>query len=171
MNLCSHYLSSVFLLLALPFAIEPFSVRNTSLDYLRGTLGYSYRCRNKETLNVAQNLSIYTFQLQVQPFGVTGKQFAAGNIYNQAYSLVDVKWNLLLLPHMSLSLSWGMPAGWRRHVDPHRSWSSSSRSCHHCAPGLPHRQKEEPRWLPNHLRQLVALTSTGGQSAMSHPQN
>lgn len=65
-------------------AIDPFSVRNSSLDYLRCTLGYSYRCRNEETLSVVQNFSINTFQLQVQPFGVTGNQFGAGSTYNQA---------------------------------------------------------------------------------------
>lgn len=64
--------------------LDPFSVYNASLDYLRGTLGYSYKCRNEETLNVTQNLSINTFLLQVQPFGVSGKQFAAGNARSEA---------------------------------------------------------------------------------------
>lgn len=52
------------------------------------------------------------------------------------------------------SPSWGMPTGRGRHVDPHHRWSSFSRSGPDCALGLSHRQKEEPRWLPNHLRWL-----------------
>lgn len=81
-SMFSHYLLSLFSLLARPSALDPFIVRNTTLDYLRATLGYSYRCRNEETLNVAQNFSINTFQVQVQPFGVTGNQFGAGSTYN-----------------------------------------------------------------------------------------
>ncbi|XP_028991640.1 lysosome-associated membrane glycoprotein 1b [Betta splendens] len=71
-----YHLGEVFLTAVLTDVKDPFSVRNASLDYLRGTLGYSYRCRNEETLSVAQNLSINTFLLQVQPFGVNGKQFS-----------------------------------------------------------------------------------------------
>uniref|UniRef100_A0A8C9YBV8 Lysosome-associated membrane glycoprotein 1 n=1 Tax=Sander lucioperca TaxID=283035 RepID=A0A8C9YBV8_SANLU len=47
------------------------------LDYLHGTLGYSYLCREEQTLNVDQNLSINIFQVQVQPFGLTKDQFGA----------------------------------------------------------------------------------------------
>lgn len=53
--------------------------QNRSLDYLRGTLGFSYMCREMQTLGVAPDFSINTFQVQVQPFGVTGSQYAAGN--------------------------------------------------------------------------------------------
>lgn len=59
-------------------ALEPILVHNSSLDYLRGTVGYSYFCRDEQTLNVVQNWSINTFQLQVQPFAVKGDQFGAG---------------------------------------------------------------------------------------------
>ncbi|XP_026232219.1 lysosome-associated membrane glycoprotein 1b [Anabas testudineus] len=72
-----YHLSEVSLSATWPDMKDPFSVRNTSLDYLRSTLGYSYRCRNEQTLFVAQNFSINTFEVQVQPFGVTGKQFGA----------------------------------------------------------------------------------------------
>ncbi|XP_042275908.1 lysosome-associated membrane glycoprotein 1a [Thunnus thynnus] len=54
----------------------PFSVGNTSLDYLRSTLGRSYMCNAEQTLVVAQTFSLNTFRLQVQPFGVTTNQFA-----------------------------------------------------------------------------------------------
>lgn len=56
----------------------PFSAGNSSLDYLRGTLGRSYMCREEQTLDVAPDFSLNTFQLQVQPFGITGDNFGAG---------------------------------------------------------------------------------------------
>lgn len=61
-----------------PSAPEPFVAQNLSLDYLQGTLGFSYMCRNKQALGVTPKFTINTFQVQVQPFGVTGKQFGAG---------------------------------------------------------------------------------------------
>lgn len=57
---------------------DPFVAQNRSLDYLRGTLGFSYMCREMQTLGVAPDFAINTFQVQVQPFGVTGNQYAAG---------------------------------------------------------------------------------------------
>ncbi|XP_028999594.1 lysosome-associated membrane glycoprotein 1a [Betta splendens] len=54
----------------------PFSASNTSLDYLRSTLGRSYMCNAEQTLDVLSNFSLNTFRLQVQPFGVTSNQFA-----------------------------------------------------------------------------------------------
>lgn len=59
-------------------ALELFVAQNQSLDYLRGTLGFSYMCREMQTLGVAPDFAINTFQVQVQPFGVNGTQFAAG---------------------------------------------------------------------------------------------
>ncbi|KAM7380359.1 hypothetical protein PAMP_003661 [Pampus punctatissimus] len=72
-----YRLSGVSLSAILPNVKEPFSAHNSSLDYLQGTLGYSYMCREEQTLDVAQNLSINTFQVQVQPFGLAGDQFGA----------------------------------------------------------------------------------------------
>ncbi|KAK6325743.1 hypothetical protein J4Q44_G00050850 [Coregonus suidteri] len=54
----------------------PFNTSNSSLDYLRGSLGRSYMCSSEQTLAVDQNFSLNTFQLQVQPFGLTRGQFA-----------------------------------------------------------------------------------------------
>ncbi|XP_014901003.1 lysosome-associated membrane glycoprotein 1b [Poecilia latipinna] len=54
-----------------------FSAKNSSLDFLQGSLGYSYMCRMEQTLTVTQNLSINTFQVQLQPFGVSGNAFGA----------------------------------------------------------------------------------------------
>ncbi|TNN67270.1 Lysosome-associated membrane glycoprotein 1 [Liparis tanakae] len=54
----------------------PFSAGNTSLDYLRSTLGRSYMCNAEQTLVVVTTFSLNTFRLQVQPFEVTTNQFA-----------------------------------------------------------------------------------------------
>ncbi|CAJ1079624.1 lysosome-associated membrane glycoprotein 1b [Xyrichtys novacula] len=72
-----YYLSEVSLSATWPDMKAPFSTRNNSLDYLQGTLGHSYMCREEQTLDVTQELSINTFQLQVQPFGLKGGQFGA----------------------------------------------------------------------------------------------
>ncbi|XP_016895233.1 lysosome-associated membrane glycoprotein 1-like isoform X2 [Cynoglossus semilaevis] len=72
-----YYLSEVALSAAWPDMKDPVSVRNTSLDYLRGSLGYSYMCRDKQTLFVSKDFSMNIFQVQVQPFGLTGNQFGA----------------------------------------------------------------------------------------------
>ncbi|KAM3862326.1 lysosome-associated membrane glycoprotein 1b [Diretmus argenteus] len=72
-----YYLSGVSLSAVWPDMREPFTAHNSSLDYLQGTLGRSYMCREEQTLDVAQSFSINTFQLQVQPFGLTGDQFGA----------------------------------------------------------------------------------------------
>lgn len=72
-----YHLSEVSLTAALPDMKGPFVAQNQSLGYLQGTLGFSYMCRAMQTLGVAPDFAINTFQVQVQPFGVTGKQFAA----------------------------------------------------------------------------------------------
>lgn len=72
-----YHLSEVSLSAAWTDMKEPFFAQNRSLDYLRGTLGYSYMCREEQTLIVAPNLSINTFQVQLQPFGLTGDQYGA----------------------------------------------------------------------------------------------
>nr|XP_020504435.1 lysosome-associated membrane glycoprotein 1-like [Labrus bergylta] len=72
-----YHLSEVSLVAVRPDTKEPFSTSNSSLDYLQGTLGYSYMCHQEQTLDVTQVLSINTFQLQVQPFGLEGDHFGA----------------------------------------------------------------------------------------------
>lgn len=59
---------------------EPLAVSNTSLGYLQGTLGYSYMCRQELILTVGQNFSLNMFDLQVQPFGVSGNEFGTGSL-------------------------------------------------------------------------------------------
>ncbi|XP_041723782.1 lysosome-associated membrane glycoprotein 1 [Coregonus clupeaformis] len=72
-----YHLSGVILSAVWLDMSEPFSASNSSLDYLRGTLGHSYVCHEEQTLAVAVNFSLNTFQLQVQPFGLTRDQFGA----------------------------------------------------------------------------------------------
>ncbi|XP_075962989.1 lysosome-associated membrane glycoprotein 1b isoform X1 [Anarhichas minor] len=72
-----YHLSEVSLSADWPDMKEPLSANNRSLDYLRGTFGFSYMCHEEQTLSVAPDFSINTFQLQVQPFGLTGDQFGA----------------------------------------------------------------------------------------------
>ncbi|XP_066542248.1 lysosome-associated membrane glycoprotein 1b [Hoplias malabaricus] len=72
-----YYLSGLELFVNSSDMTQPLMASNTSLEYLRGTLGYSYMCRVEQTLNVMQIFSLNTFQLQVQPFGVSGNEFGA----------------------------------------------------------------------------------------------
>ncbi|KAM4630976.1 lysosome-associated membrane glycoprotein 1a [Polymixia lowei] len=71
-----YHLSGLTLVAAWPDMTANLSASNTSLDYLRSTLGHSYMCNAEETLVVEPAFSLNTFRLQVQPFGVTTKQFA-----------------------------------------------------------------------------------------------
>ncbi|KAM9860827.1 lysosome-associated membrane glycoprotein 1a [Aulostomus maculatus] len=71
-----YHLSGINLLANWPDMTAPFSASNTSLDYLRSTLGRSYMCNAEQTLLVVPTFSLNTFRLQVQPFGVTTNQFA-----------------------------------------------------------------------------------------------
>lgn len=59
---------------------EKLFVSNTSLNYWVGTPGQSYMCRKEQTLNVTQDFSLNTFELQVQPFGVNG-DFGSGTFF------------------------------------------------------------------------------------------
>uniref|UniRef100_A0A3B3BWV0 Lysosome-associated membrane glycoprotein 1 n=1 Tax=Oryzias melastigma TaxID=30732 RepID=A0A3B3BWV0_ORYME len=72
-----YHLSEVSLNVTWPAIKSPFLVKNSSLDYLRGSLGHSYMCRQEQTLTVTTEVSINTFQVQVQPFGLKGEQFGA----------------------------------------------------------------------------------------------
>ncbi|XP_034042228.1 lysosome-associated membrane glycoprotein 1b [Thalassophryne amazonica] len=72
-----YRLSGVSLSALWPNMTKHFTEHNNSLDYLRGTLGHSYMCRTAQTLRVTPDFSVSTFELQVQPFGVTGDQFGS----------------------------------------------------------------------------------------------
>lgn len=75
-----YHLSEVSLSADWPDMKEPLSANNSGLDELRGTFGFSYMCHEKQTLRLAPDWSVNTFQLQVQPFGLTGDQFGAAEV-------------------------------------------------------------------------------------------
>ncbi|CAL1582074.1 unnamed protein product [Knipowitschia caucasica] len=72
-----YNLEGLSILATLPDMMEPVSFENDSLDYLRGRLGFSYRCRSEQTLVVTQDFSLNTYLLHVQPFGLTGDVFGS----------------------------------------------------------------------------------------------
>ncbi|XP_064820016.1 lysosome-associated membrane glycoprotein 1-like [Oncorhynchus masou masou] len=71
-----YHLTGLSVVAAWSDMTAPFNTSNSSLDYLRGSLGRSYMCSSEQTLAVDQNFSLNTFHLQVQPFGITRGQFA-----------------------------------------------------------------------------------------------
>nr|XP_057938461.1 lysosome-associated membrane glycoprotein 1b [Doryrhamphus excisus] len=71
-----YQVSEIALSAAWPDMKESFSAVNNSLDYLGGSLGYSYMCSEEQTLSVVPALSINIFQVQVQPFNLTHNRFA-----------------------------------------------------------------------------------------------
>ncbi|XP_069029689.1 lysosome-associated membrane glycoprotein 1a [Embiotoca jacksoni] len=71
-----YHLSGISLLADWSDMSGALSASNTSLDYLRSTLGHSYMCNAEQTLLVVPAFSLNTFRLQVQPFGVTTDQFS-----------------------------------------------------------------------------------------------
>ncbi|XP_077375680.1 lysosome-associated membrane glycoprotein 1a [Festucalex cinctus] len=71
-----YHLSGINMLANWSDMTAPFSAGNTSLDYLRTTLGRSYMCNAEQTLAVVPSFSLNTFRVQVQSFGVTTNQFA-----------------------------------------------------------------------------------------------
>lgn len=71
-------MSTANLLVPLYLPPAPMSASNSTLTYLPGTLGMSYMCSAEQVLEVTTALSLNTFKLQVQPFGLSGDQFATG---------------------------------------------------------------------------------------------
>uniref|UniRef100_A0A3B4B051 Lysosome-associated membrane glycoprotein 1 n=1 Tax=Periophthalmus magnuspinnatus TaxID=409849 RepID=A0A3B4B051_9GOBI len=72
-----YHLSGVSLVVNWPNVPANTSAVNSSLNYLRSSLGHSYMCNSEQTLVVLPTFSINTFKLQVQPFGVTTTQFSS----------------------------------------------------------------------------------------------
>lgn len=72
-----YHLNSVSISAVWPDIKESFSAHNDSLDYLRGSLGFSYMCRSEQVLEVSRDFSLNTYSLHVQPFGLTGDKFGS----------------------------------------------------------------------------------------------
>ncbi|XP_067116103.1 lysosome-associated membrane glycoprotein 1a [Osmerus mordax] len=71
-----YHLSGLSLSAAWPDMATPVSASNSTLTDLPGTLGMSYMCSAEQVLEVTPAFSLNTFKLQVQPFGLSGDQFA-----------------------------------------------------------------------------------------------
>ncbi|XP_017557334.1 lysosome-associated membrane glycoprotein 1a [Pygocentrus nattereri] len=70
-----YHLSAVNVSAAWSDMMAPFTVSNSSLNYLQGTQGRSYMCTAEQTLPVTNTFSLNTFKLQVQPFKMSGNKF------------------------------------------------------------------------------------------------
>ncbi|XP_010894633.1 lysosome-associated membrane glycoprotein 2 isoform X2 [Esox lucius] len=72
--------SNKFRLHGLNITITPatgvvFTASNTNLSLWEATVGSSYMCNKEQTYNVTDTLTLYTFELHIQPFGVKNEQF------------------------------------------------------------------------------------------------
>ncbi|XP_041640942.1 lysosome-associated membrane glycoprotein 1a [Cheilinus undulatus] len=87
-----YHLSAITLLANWSDMTAPFWASNTSLDYLRSTLGRSYMCNTEQTLTVVPTFSLNTFRVQVQPFEVTTNQFATAEecLMDQTQMLIPI---------------------------------------------------------------------------------
>ncbi|XP_066505347.1 lysosome-associated membrane glycoprotein 2 isoform X2 [Hoplias malabaricus] len=56
-----------------------FSSWNSNLSLWEASLGSSYMCRKEQTFNISNNLILNTFDLQVQPFGVSEDKFSTAH--------------------------------------------------------------------------------------------
>ncbi|XP_071255246.1 lysosome-associated membrane glycoprotein 2-like isoform X2 [Salvelinus alpinus] len=52
---------------------------NTNMSIWAAAVGSSYMCNKEQTLTVTQTLTLYTFKLRVQPFGVEKGEFATAH--------------------------------------------------------------------------------------------
>ncbi|TRY92733.1 hypothetical protein DNTS_024820 [Danionella cerebrum] len=59
-----------------PGMSDVFESGSGSLSLLQGSLGRSYMCSTQQSLQVTPVFTINTFNLQIQPFGVSGNQFS-----------------------------------------------------------------------------------------------
>ncbi|XP_034398617.1 lysosome-associated membrane glycoprotein 2 isoform X2 [Cyclopterus lumpus] len=56
-----------------------FSEVNTNLSLWEATVGSSYMCNKEQNYTITSQLTLYTFDLQVQPFGVTKSSFSTAH--------------------------------------------------------------------------------------------
>lgn len=67
-----------------------FSVENSSLNLWEASIGSSYMCNKEQTFNITDALSIHTFSLHVQPFGVNKGVFSTGRLFLKSPSVQTV---------------------------------------------------------------------------------
>ncbi|MCJ8734026.1 hypothetical protein PDJAM_G00230710 [Pangasius djambal] len=56
-----------------------FTAASTNLSLWEASLGSSYMCRKEQSFNITDALILNTFELQVQPFGVTNDKFSTAH--------------------------------------------------------------------------------------------
>lgn len=83
-----HSFLTDYFAVSLNLSLDALNASNSGLDYLRGTLGRSYMCREEQTLSVDEQFSLNTYQLQVQPFAVRADQFGEGEFLRQVWTPV-----------------------------------------------------------------------------------
>ncbi|XP_055783237.1 lysosome-associated membrane glycoprotein 2-like isoform X2 [Salvelinus fontinalis] len=76
--------SKKFYLHALNVTVKPATgadvfADNTNMSIWAAAVGSSYMCNKEQTLTVTQTLTLYTFKLRVQPFGVEKGEFATAH--------------------------------------------------------------------------------------------
>ncbi|KAK3563815.1 hypothetical protein QTP86_002755 [Hemibagrus guttatus] len=76
--------TSKFFLSALSFTVvtgsgSNFTAVNTNLSLWEASLGSSYMCKKEQSFNITDALILNTFDLQVQPFGVTNDKFSTAH--------------------------------------------------------------------------------------------
>ncbi|KAJ0049791.1 hypothetical protein NL108_003556, partial [Boleophthalmus pectinirostris] len=76
----SLYFEFHFCCIALIFILllksVPFTEANSNLTLWQATLGNSYMCNKEQNYTITKQLTIFTFELQVQPFGVRKDSFS-----------------------------------------------------------------------------------------------
>lgn len=58
-----------------------FAGRNNNLSLWEASLSSSYMCNKEQNYSINSDLTLFTFNLRVQPFGVNKGQFSTGRCF------------------------------------------------------------------------------------------
>ncbi|GAA6084224.1 lysosome-associated membrane glycoprotein 2 isoform X2, partial [Tachysurus ichikawai] len=78
-NQTSKFFLSGLNLTVVPGSGPNFNAVGTNLSLWEASLGSSYMCKKEQSFNISGVLILNTFELQVQPFGVTNDQFSTAH--------------------------------------------------------------------------------------------
>ncbi|TSQ81027.1 Lysosome-associated membrane glycoprotein 2 [Bagarius yarrelli] len=78
-NLTSKFFLSALSLTVVTGSGPNFTAANTNLSLWEASLGSSYMCKKEQSFNITDDFILNTFELQVQPFGVTNDQFSTAH--------------------------------------------------------------------------------------------
>lgn len=62
-----------------------FTEANTNLSLWEAAVGSSYMCNKEQNYTISSLLTLYTFNLRVQPFGVAKGVFSTGRFSSDVY--------------------------------------------------------------------------------------